>query len=370
MAPCGFCKVASQQKLKNCVCGRVSYCSKECQAKDWRSHKSSCPPFTTRELPAKDGRLGLFATRKINPGKLILEELPVFTTHCTGVPCQEIASSAMSKITKLDCHTRAKLLKLRDPADNIKDLEADNVKFEVENHLISLALSVTPKDVNSKIFRIFSLKCVRDENSSATEGDMFYQSSFINHSCNPNATKSPSITNNKKLQVWAMKVIQKDEEIVVNGKGQLEEFNFGNREFRQRMLLKCFSFQCQCSECSLQGEALRENERTRAEIREKRRETEAIMKIEYKKKLRNRSPGSVRKAIKLSQDVVELVKKLGLLEELPYQLLEISYPIAKTAKFTMGLRGAPDPQIFKREALEYCKNHGDVSMWRYNNADD
>ena len=75
MGSCNFCKIEPKEEnvtLKTCVCGRVSYCSKECQA-----HKPSCPRFILRESPSK-GR-GLFATRKIKEGQVILEEYPLLT---------------------------------------------------------------------------------------------------------------------------------------------------------------------------------------------------------------------------------------------------------------------------------------------------
>ena len=78
MASCHFCKIKPDEQLKSCVCGKASYCSKECQAKDWKTHKPSCPPFIVRESPGM-GR-GLFATRKIKEGpRLILTLLRLKT---------------------------------------------------------------------------------------------------------------------------------------------------------------------------------------------------------------------------------------------------------------------------------------------------
>ena len=77
MGSCNYCKIDTKEQLKSCVCKKVSYCSKECQAKDWKTHKPSCPPFIIRESPGK-GR-GLFATRKIKEGQVILEEYPLLT---------------------------------------------------------------------------------------------------------------------------------------------------------------------------------------------------------------------------------------------------------------------------------------------------
>ena len=49
------------------------------------------------------------------------------------------------------------------------------------------------------------------------------------------------------------------------------------REVRQQELLEILGFYCECSECSLEGEDLEENERMREEIREKEVEIEQLM---------------------------------------------------------------------------------------------
>ena len=77
MPVCNFCKTSNESLLTCGCCGKVSYCNRECQARDWRSHKSSCPPYTIKEVPGK-GR-GMFATRKIKPGQIIIEKLPILT---------------------------------------------------------------------------------------------------------------------------------------------------------------------------------------------------------------------------------------------------------------------------------------------------
>ena len=73
----GSCQLCKKDSKMSCVCGNASYCGVECQKKDWKSHKPSCPPFVIRESPGK-GR-GLFATRKIKEGQVIIEEYPLLT---------------------------------------------------------------------------------------------------------------------------------------------------------------------------------------------------------------------------------------------------------------------------------------------------
>ena len=77
MNSCDFCKKNPEEPLKSCVCKKASYCSKECQVKDWKTHKPSCPPYVVRESPGK-GR-GLFASRKITEGEIISDEYPLIT---------------------------------------------------------------------------------------------------------------------------------------------------------------------------------------------------------------------------------------------------------------------------------------------------
>ena len=175
MGSCDFCKVEPEEPLKSCVCRKVSYCSKECQAKDWKTHKPSCPPFIIRESPGK-GR-GLFATRRIQNGKSIL---------------------------MVDAATVAEL-----------------------SQIVSL----------------------------------------INHSCVPNATYGSVMEDCTRRHFRALRTIENREEILVSYLPD-GEFVSGSREFRRQQLLEKRGFLCECSECSLEGEALEKSDRKRAELKE------------------------------------------------------------------------------------------------------
>ncbi|RZB39814.1 msta, isoform B-like [Asbolus verrucosus] len=70
---CAECQKPAE--LKCSACKLVSYCNKEHQKKHWKTHKLLCRPYeiiSTKEV----GRC-LVATRDLNPGDLILSELPL-----------------------------------------------------------------------------------------------------------------------------------------------------------------------------------------------------------------------------------------------------------------------------------------------------
>ena len=146
MASCNYCKVSPspEEPVKSCVCQNVSYCSKECQAKDWKTHKPSCPPFVIRESPGK-GR-GLFATRRIKQGQVILEEYPLIIIR-VGLSIYEFLANQYPFI---DEDIKAKILQLHDPADS-----------ETVEELISQSPMEAKTDEMIKMFRIISRIPVR-----------------------------------------------------------------------------------------------------------------------------------------------------------------------------------------------------------------
>ena len=123
MSLCNFCKKNFTEQLKSCVCKNVFYCSKDCQTKDWKSHKPSCPPFTIRDSPGK-GR-GLFATRKIKEGQIILEEYPLLTQTKAKMSVSEFQAKCYPFIDK---DTKAKVLQLNNPADNLKKMDSQSAE--------------------------------------------------------------------------------------------------------------------------------------------------------------------------------------------------------------------------------------------------
>ena len=352
MASCSFCKVSKDQ-LKSCVCGQAFYCSKECQVKDWKVHKLSCPPYVIRETPGK-GR-GLFATRKIKEGEVILEEYPFFTVS---------KESFVSRLACLLGETKAKILQLHDPVENLETLDSKTVEELVMKDSGRMFYKYKEAETShmNKIFRIFcangkTICGEEDLYNDTTERGLYHKISLINHACVPNANEGWVKRDFKRHQVRALMVIEKDQEITINYKGDhhntasAEEFVFGSRESRQQLLLEdCGGFLCQCSECSLEGEDLEDNERIRAEIREKKEELRQLLGSNPVSKR------TLKKAMRLSNERVKLVQRLDVRAMFVHEMIDF-FHANKNAR-RVGISGA-DPDIYRQEGLKYAKICGD-----------
>ena len=328
--------------------------------RDWKTHKPSCPPFAIREDPSK-GR-GLFATRKIRAGQIIVEEMSWINLDLPayGNPAEKLKY----QMNKLDDETRAKIFDLHDPAENIKTLRSQNVNVEklcAKNPDFYLWKDNAGYK-GSKLLRIFTdsnIKiCPDPALYNPAECGLYHYISFINHSCNPNIFWTWVMGDFRRKQVRALKMIEKDEEISANY-WECEDINLGTREFRQQFMLENHGFLCKCSECLLEEQALEDNDKLRAEA--------AALKSKIVNLLAGKTPlntNNVKKALELCPEMMTRIVKLDVQIEILDKLLQFSLPLAYLAK--MRKLEAQDPQIIKLEAMGYCKLFGDAKLNDYN----
>ena len=91
--------------LAQCAgCCQVSYCSQQCQKSHWKTHKIVCKPYKVG--PASGKGLGLFATRTIKLGDLIMREKPRLIKQ------QNYPSSLLEQFSQLDKAVQDEILKL------------------------------------------------------------------------------------------------------------------------------------------------------------------------------------------------------------------------------------------------------------------
>ena len=78
-------------KLSKCArCHSITYCSRECQVKDWPRHREYCIPVMVTEINAKD--LGLVASKDFKKGEVLFKETAAITVQAPSdiVPLQEL----------------------------------------------------------------------------------------------------------------------------------------------------------------------------------------------------------------------------------------------------------------------------------------
>ena len=103
-----------------------------------------------------------------------------------------------------------------------------------------------------------------------------------------------------------------------------------------------------------------ENERMRAEILKKKVEVAKLNKSGLS------GPGSkmkLKRVVKLTQESLNLLRELDIRQRFVMELLT-AFKLTSMAKI-MGIP-APDPNVFKREALDQAKMYGDAEMNIYN----
>jgi len=377
---CNTCECPLPASGSICPCGKVSYCSTECQKQNWKIHKPACPPYKVIKIEGK-GK-GLVATRKVAAGDVLLQEMPLMVIDSTD---SEVSSDHFKlEFEVLGEATQKKVLELFDPVkddlklgllENINEVEAGIRKGREEDpnnqELCELvqrmgelgAGIISEADEEEEDYlraqRIFAANsmqvCEVDAIYSSTEGALYHHISLINHSCNPNAVWSWTKGNFRKKVVRAIKPIKKGEEILVNYI-DLEDFNYGNRESRRLALVDKFGFFCKCSECSLEGDEFDLNEQHRLEV---------VQNLETVKTLMAKhNERSTVQALNTGSSTVVLVKELGLMLELPRILLNM-YQVATAARY-QNIIGSVNPAVFGDRALALCSLFGDSFLYFYN----
>ena len=301
----------------------------------------------------------MFATRKIKIGKKIMEELPILVLR-DRMSKDEFETDHYPNISE---ESRTKIFKLHDPADNINSLNNKQYELWKGTHADDLIWDLLSEcDDVSRTLRIFRDNffpiCTATDTSgtplyNGPEHGLYYEMSYINHGCIPNAEDSWVKGDLQRRKLWALKTIEKNEEILINYH-KTGEFDYGTREFRRQKLLRTCGFLCLCSECSLEGKALEDNERMRAEIREKGLE---IIQLAQREEATRETAV---KAMKLTEEKVALVKKLDIRLSLVDELLDACHVASDAQNFGIPAHYLNDLiKSYHKSAHSYAQLYGD-----------
>lgn len=205
--------------LSRCAgCHAISYCSAQCQRKDWPRHKHNCLPVLLTEVQGK-GR-GLVASKDFKKGDLIFTETAAISVDGFGEGIQVWGA---------------------DP----KNLPMSNDPMIMKSFM-NQVMGLSDRE-RAKLFE-GDLSLARREKIICL--DMF----LINHSCAPNSakgvleTKETGGKNKKKMELRAIKSIVKGEEITIC---YLDKTESALTPAEMKTVLQdIFEFDCQCDVCT------------------------------------------------------------------------------------------------------------------------
>ena len=155
-----------------------------------------------------------------------------------------------------------------------------------------------------------------------------------------------------------MMPIEQGQEILISYKAT-SEFYYASRDVRRQQLLDTFGFLCDCSECSLGGEDLEENERIRVELRETDDKMEPLVAS-----IDGLGRRDLKKLMKLAQQRLNLMKKLNIRAEFVDEQVMFYYLAVRGR--AMDIRCSSDPDAFKQEVWKYAEMFGDNYIHLYN----
>lgn len=208
--------------LSRCArCHAISYCSVQCQRKDWPRHKYNCLPVLLTAVQGK-GR-GLVATKEFKKGDLIFTETAAisFEGLGEGVPV------------------------LRVDLENMMSNDTTNM-----NAIMDQVMALSDRER----LKLLNRQLEGGQNLAKREKNLCLDMSLINHSCAPNSAKGilePKETggkNKKKMELRAIKSIAKGDEITICYLDKTESVL--TPEEKKTALQDIFEFDCQCDVCT------------------------------------------------------------------------------------------------------------------------
>lgn len=333
MAPCNHCE--EEGAGKTCICGQVSYCGAECQKKDWKKHKGSCPPFCVKNIEGKGN--GLVAVRKICFGDEIMTEKPLLV----------IDNNKSENYDDWCDYVVGQVEELNDENLKIYNNLADNQQFKKTSELLYIKFKKDYSEEKLKHLRILRTNGVNTDDEGRTTC-VYSRFSLLNHSCAPNAMRNVEDGEGVEVTVTAARDILKGEEITIKYFSQ--EVAALSREKRREKLTN-WGFLCSCEVCNLDGEELKKNEDNRVALEAAKEELKMCPTDAN-------DITSLQNQRRLELSVISLLRKLKtqLVPELPDHLMAYHHILKLLKKHKQKV--VENPEQFRQEALELSQKLG------------
>ncbi|KAL1948867.1 hypothetical protein VTO73DRAFT_10673 [Trametes versicolor] len=203
------------------------------------SADESSPPYKIAAAPLTDG-VGLFASRAISKGAIVLCESPMFTQPSPPARTNSTVMAALAQCTR----------------------DEQRQYFNLANAHKSKGPSAPgtqPVLPALGIFETNALPCGKAR--SGRKAGVFLTAARLNHSCRPNLARSWDEAS-QQMTFRALRDVAEGEELCLNYVDVI-----GTRVQRTEELQSAYGFECVCEACALGFEELAESDRRRAAIR-------------------------------------------------------------------------------------------------------
>ena len=213
---CVFCQEPGSKTCSKCH--SVTYCSQDCQRKDWTRHKRLCVPVVIAQVPGK-GK-GLLACRDIKAGEMILKDKIVVTWPRSNMASEEYLFNQIEALPQSDKESFWKLTCMKQFEDN-------------GNKSFRQAIGILRNNAMTY-------------NQTRDNVDLCLALALINNSCSPNCATNALLENPNFREVRAVEDIRKGEEITVPYENS---YMYHNTEERQKRIKENWDFDCICERC-------------------------------------------------------------------------------------------------------------------------
>ena len=266
------CTVCGKDADKKCSrCKEVAYCSKECQAISWKTHKNDCKKIVKKllnklyECVKIEGKGdGLRAIDDIRYGEPIIIEEPVMQLEKVVIkkanPWRQLEKFPDTLRDSMKAQLEQRLLQLNETSEKYLKECFDKVPIDKQNAF--MRLFDCHQDKEKTLLGIVSTNGLIQQNGETL---VFLNISKLNNSCLPNVAFEfvPPYG-----RIYAVKDIQKGEELSIDYGGYGSRFS--TLKERQEMLLDKYDFTCECELCTMDNDKYNEIESAR--VRYKRLE--------------------------------------------------------------------------------------------------
>ncbi|CAI6339021.1 unnamed protein product [Periconia digitata] len=295
----------------------ISYSSQIYEVPAWLSLNYSCTGsaqlWEARPSPGKG--MGVFATRALEPGDIILEEPPIIKI----IP-PDFRDGAAYPLSSIDM---------------LLNSAFDALSEEKQAEVMSLHAHLTPGEENKESANRMLIPIFRSNayivGKTNTELGLFPKGARINHSCRPNSSQV-WIDKIGKRVVRAVRHIEEGEEVFATYIPLLRD-----HKARQQRLDQ-YGFKCTCSACTHDRATQAASDRRRDDIRKAFADFEPQLTLTVPQSIAGRKRAEKNAAA--SEDLARLVEEEGLADYYAqaYRIVALSY--ARIEKWEAATRWA------------------------------